>query len=66
MGSHDHYSRLRAALTEVALEQSNAADRQRWLALVHACSDIESELLSKHGIGRSGARRVVSAQAASL
>jgi hypothetical protein len=39
MRSDDHYTRLRLALTEMALAQSQGADRERWLALAMACPD---------------------------
>ena len=43
MRFHDHYERLRTALMEVALEQSNSSDRERWLALALTCSNLEAE-----------------------
>jgi hypothetical protein len=41
MRSEDDYERIRTVLTEVAMGQSNALDRERWFALALACSGLE-------------------------
>lgn len=43
MRSQDDYERIRTALMEVAMVQSNALDRERWFALALACPDVEAE-----------------------
>jgi hypothetical protein len=49
MRSYDDYERLRTAFTELALGQSNALDRERWLALAIACAHPDQ---SKSDAGR--------------
>ena len=56
MRSHDHYERLRKALMDVALDQSNASDRERWLALALGCLELD-----RRDTKRPTARRTVNA-----